>query len=500
MFPHFAPANLIMVYLLGVAFVATRLGGGPAVLASLLSVAAFDFFFIPPYLTFAVHDTQYVITFLVMLLIAILISGLTDRVRAQAENARSKYLRTIALYFMSRQLAGAADREQVLATAARHISDVFDGDAVLFAPRAEGDLAVAAGERREFALLPNEAAAAQWVFDHLKWAGWSTDTLPSAQAIYMPLTSTGRALGVLGLRPNRRDPPLDPEQRHLLDTFATQTAIALERAMLAEQAQRAKVEVETERLRVSLLSSVSHDLRTPLASIAGSASVLLADKGHIDAATRQELLRSICDEGERLGRLVENLLQMTKLEARSVTPNSQWYPLEELVGSALGRLATALHAHRVEVHLPKDSLLVFADGMLIEQVLTNLLENCAKHTPPGATVTVSARAEADAVEVEVADDGPGLPPGDEEAVFRKFYRGRPSADRTGFGLGLAICRAIVQLHDGRIWAENRPHGGVRFRFRLPLPAGPVAMPNELAAVPDAMDKDGQLHQQAGEAR
>jgi two-component system sensor histidine kinase KdpD len=460
-------SNLIMVYLLGVAFVASRHGRGASALTALLSVAAFDFFFVPPYLTFAVADTQYLITFGVMLLVSVLISTLAARVRAQADAARQREQRTQVLYAMSRDLAAARTVEEVAKAACRHVSDVFDGETSILVPAPAGGLAAASAQVP--AVDAREGAVAQWAFDHGRAAGLGTDTLPGASAVWVPLRGTQSVLGVVGVRPNPALLPLRPDQVDLLEALTRQAASGLERARLAEEAQQARIAVEAERLRSTLLSSVSHDLRTPLATITGAVSSLLQDTSLGDAS-RRELQEAIYEEAVRLNRLVTNLLDMTRLEAGSMQLNRDWHSLEELIGSALARLEPSLKGRAVRVRIPADLPLVPADGVLVEQALVNLLENAVKYTAPDCPIEVTARAADGVLTVEVADEGPGLPAGAEERVFEKFYRAE-SAQR-GFGLGLPICRAIVTAHGGEIRAERREPRGTRFLFTLPLGATP----------------------------
>ncbi len=474
-----SPVNLTMLYLAGVVFVATRYGRGPSVVSAILAPLLFNFFFTQPHYTLAIHDPQYVITFVVLLITAIVISSLTQRVRQQSEAARARYLRTAALYYMSRQLAAAADALSLARGVVRHVADVFQGAAAVLLPGGNDALTVA-GKHGEFPEHePNESAAARWVFDHQKWAGWSTDTLPSVQAIYLPLVASGRSLGVLGLRPHDRSRALEPDQRHMLETFATQLAIALERAAFAAQAESATRQAETEQVRSALLSCVSHDLRTPLATIAGAASTLLEDAGGLKADTRRELLQSVADEAGRLNQLVGKLLEMTRLESSGFQLQRDWYPLDELVGSALGRLGSMLVEHRVETAIPDDLPLVRVDGVLLDEVLTNLLENAARYTPRGSEITLRGSAASEHMLVEVLDRGPGIEPGSEADIFRRFVRRRPATDRAGTGLGLAICAAVVRLHGGQIGVENREGGGARFWFTIPL-SSPPAMPTENA--------------------
>ncbi len=471
MFPYFELSNLIMVYLLGVIGVAARAGPGPSVLASILSVAAFDFFFVSPYFTFVVADAQYLVTFGVMLVVALLTSGLTVRIRAQAETARQRERRTAALYALSRELASTRGVETVLRAAVRHIAEVFGGQVAVLIPDPSGHLSLQTSLAAKFEITTSELGVAQWVYEHGQMAGCGTATLPGAKALYLPLVASQGTLGVLGLQPAEPHALEAPEQLHQLETFANQTALALERTQLAEAAQEAQVRAEAERLRSSLLSSVSHDLRTPLATITGAASSLLEGGTRLDAPTQRDLLESLSEEAERLNRLVNNLLEMTRLESGTLQVRKEWYPLEEVVGAALSRLAKLLRDRPLTTSLPADLPLVPIDDVLLEQALINLLDNAIKHTPDDSPLEITAWAEQGAVTVELADRGPGLPPGDEERVFDKFYRG-PERTSRGAGLGLAICRGIIEAHGGRIWAENRLGGGVAFRFTIPLTGTP----------------------------
>lgn len=317
-----------------------------------------------------------------------------------------------------------------------------------------------------------------WAFDHGQAAGRGTGTLAAAEARYLPLKTARGAVGVLGVKPTDPAIYLTPDQRRLLEAFASLAALAVERAQLAAQAEQARVQIETERLRNSLLSSVSHDLRTPLAGITGAASSLLADSSPLDAGTRQELTQSIYDEANRLNLLVRNLLDMTRLESGGIQVNKAWQPLEEVLGAALTRMEPALAGRPVTVRLDPDLPLAPLDEVSIAQVLVNLLENAIKYTPPDSPIDLAAWADGAKVVVEVADRGPGLAAGDEQRVFEKFYRADKSAG--GVGLGLAICRGIVEAHGGHIWAENRLGGGVAFCFELPIEGQPPVVPQERA--------------------
>jgi two-component system sensor histidine kinase KdpD len=312
-----------------------------------------------------------------------------------------------------------------------------------------------------------DLSVAQWVFDHDRPAGLGTDTLPAAVAQYLPLAASGHVLGVLAVRPTQRRRLLLPEQRHLLETFAGQIALALERSSLADAAAAARVSAETESLRNTLLASISHDLRTPLAVIAGASSALNDPQLNVDAAARARLAASIEAKAQEMSELISNVLDLMRFEAGEVKLRRDWQTLDDLVGSALTRLGTRLDAHVVDVALPADLPPVHVDAPLVTQVFTNLLENSVKHTPPGTHIAISAGLEGRAVRVVVDDTGPGLPPGDPERLFAKFQRGREESNTGGAGLGLAICRAIVNAHGGRIEATQRPGGGARFLFTLP---------------------------------
>jgi len=472
MFAFFELANLIMTYLLAVVVIATRHGRGPSVVASVMSVAAFDFFFVPPYLTFAVADTQYLLTFAVMLVVGLVISGLTVRIRLQAEVARQREERTAALYAMSRELAEAGVVDDLVATAARHITEVFGAEVAVLLPDAEGKLQARRNKAR-FPLEENDLMLSRWAFEHRQPAGLGTAMSDAAHAVHLPLLGHRGPIGVVSVRPRRRDAFTTPEPLRQLETFVNQTALALERTRLADEAQDARVRAETERLRSALLTSVSHDLRTPLAAITGAATTILDSGARLDQRVQQELVESVRDEAERLNRLVQNLLEMTRLESGALQLHRDWHPLEEVIGAALSRLSKRLTNRRVTTQVPPDLPLVAIDDVLIEQVLVNLLDNAIKYTPPESPIRIIATATDQAVTVEVADHGPGLPRGEEDKVFEKFYRGQPAGGR-GAGLGLAICQGIVQAHGGRIWAQNLPEGGVAFLFTLPLAETPPA--------------------------
>ncbi len=461
--------NRVMIFFLGIAFVSARYGHGPGILSSIASVLAFDFFFVPPYFTFTVNDTQYVVTFGVMLAIAIVISTLSHRIRRQAEMSRQREQRTEALYHLSQSLASTAGVYQLAVTAQSQLSKSFASEVTIFLPDEFNHLKASLGGSDSSVSIEREIAVARWVFEHGQIAGAGTDTLPDTNTLYVPLIGTRGTVGVLALMSVKhgRFTPLD--QRQFLEMAANQLALAIERDISADQARKILVKMDVESLRNSLLSSVSHDLRTPLAVIAGAASSLLEPNHPLSNETQHEFLQAIVEESNRLALLVDNIIHITRLESGKVTVNKQWYPIEEVVGSALERMKKQLVGRPLKTHLPSDMPLVKLDGILIEQVLTNLLENAVKYTPQGSPIDIFTYVDNQQIMVEIADRGTGLKDEEKIRVFDKFYRGSAAVKgQRGAGLGLAICRAAVEAHGGRIWEENRPDGGARFIFTIPL--------------------------------
>ena len=467
-------SEVAMVYVLSIVVVASRFGRGPSALAAVLSVLAFDFCFVPPRFTFAVSDYRYLFTFATMLVVGLVVSTLTLRVRRQAESAVAREQHTAALYALTRELGGARSVRAIAQVAVRNAGAAFGAQVAVLLADGTGHVAPLLGLEGALAVDEREAAVASWAFAHAEPAGLGTSTLPAASALYTPLVSAYQIVGVLGIRPTVGDVPVAAERRQLLDAFCHQIAMALERSRLLDEGHAARLRAERESLRNALLSSVSHDLRTPLAAITGAASTLLED----DAApldVRREMLQTVFDEADRLNRLVGNLLDMTRLEAGDLQVKKEWTPLEEVVGSALHRLERTLRGRSIDVDLPADLPLVAVDGVLVGQVFVNLLENAAKHTPSTSPIEIRARSEADEVTVEISDRGPGLPPGAEKRVFEKFYR---AAGGPGTGLGLAIARGVVIAHGGRIEALSRAGGGATFRFTLPIGGVPPTAPEE----------------------
>lgn len=481
MHPYFELANLIMVYLLGTMFIASRHGQGPGIFSSALGVLCFDVFFVAPRFSLAVSDTQYLLTFAIMFGVALVMSRLTSHIRQQAESARAREGRTQVMLALSRELAAARGTEKLLRIAIEHLSQLFACRALAFLPDYEGRLREHVGDKDAFSVSHKGESVAAWVFANGQPAGLGTSTLPTSGALYVPFAGLKGTLGVLGLRPQTKGALFSPEQMHMIETLARQVALALEVERLETESLHAQMEAETERLKTSLLSSVTHDLQTPLAAIMGSADSLAAVGENLAVEQRRTLAVNIYDEAERLSRLISNLLRMTKLESGTLKPDLQLQSIEEPLGAALGLVEKHLAGRELAVDVPADLPLVEVDGVLMEQLLLNLLENAAKYTPEGSPVAITARNAGGGVEIAVTDRGPGLAPDELEKVFDLFYQGREAdgaigggsggggGGRKGYGIGLAICRAIALVHGGSIRAENREGGGALFRLTLPAP-------------------------------
>jgi len=469
--PYLQITDVAMLLLLAVVFVAYRHRRGPAVTASLLSIAVFDFLFVPPYYTFNVHNAAFYLTFAVMLGVALSMSQLTGRIREQAEEASEREHQARTLYAMSQELADTARAQDQVAIVTKHISNVAPGQARILLDDEEG--------KSRFSRWPEDPVfesvavrvAATWAYERGESAGLGTGHCAEAEALVVPLRSPTHVSGVVLVQPSDPDAGLTQPARRLIEALADQAAIFFERASLSERHQEARAEIQSEQLRTALLSSLSHDLRTPLGSIEGAASSLLQGSGLLSAESRRELAETILEESRRMTRLIANLLDMVRVESGALTVQKEWQPLEEALGVALLRVEDRLADHPVDARLPATLPLVPIDELLIEQVFINLLENVIRHTASGTPIRISAWAAADAVVVEVADQGCGIPPGEAETIFRKFQRSS-SADRIGpaggSGLGLTICRGIITAHGGRIWLEPTDGRGAAFRFTLPL--------------------------------
>jgi two-component system, OmpR family, sensor histidine kinase KdpD len=472
---HFDRSNIVAIFILAVVLVGVRLGRGPAALSAVLNVAAFDFFFVPPRFSFAVSDIQYLLTFVIMLAVGLIAGQLTAGLRFQARVASHREERAGSLYEIARDLSGAMQIDEVIKISRESVERTFRATVAILLPDSSGQIALPAPGASPIADKPLaiEIGIAQWAFDRGQPAGFGTDTLPGSEVLYIPLRAPTRARGVLAVKAHNRRLLRIPEQRQLLDTFAALIAIALERVHYVGVAQGALVSMESERLRNSLLAALSHDLRTPLTVLVGLAESLSLTKPELSTLQRVTA-EAITEEAHRMSALVSNLLDMARIESGGVKLNLEWQPLEEVVGTALDATRSILKQHHVEIRLPRDLPLVRFDALLIERVLVNLLENAAKYTPAGSTVIVSAEVLADQLSISVSDNGPGLPPGQEDAVFEKFARGHRESATPGVGLGLAICRAIIDSHGGKIKGFNRPGGGATVNFTLPLGSPPTA--------------------------
>ncbi|MBF0164643.1 MAG: DUF4118 domain-containing protein [Magnetococcales bacterium] len=467
-------ANIVMIFLLAVVFTAIRHGRAAAVLSSFLSVASFDFFFVPPRFTFAVSDAQYLVTFAVMLIVALVVGQLTAGLRFQASEACKREQRMQALYEMSRDLSSAMSVEQIIGICRRFIQRGFNASVAVFVPGTQDNLVLAEGSATSNAV---DNGIAQWSFDHGENAGLGTTTLPSAHALYVPLKAPSRLCGVLALVPESAPWELPPGQQQLLDTSASLIAIALERVHYVILSQESQVRIESERLRNSLLSAISHDLRTPLTVITGLTDAMCLATPPL-SEPHLSLADAIRDEVSRTVIMVNNLLDMARMQMGHIVLKRNWQTLEEVIGLSMNHCASLLSRHGVRIVIPTDLPLLELDTGLMERVFNNLLENAAKHTPSGSVISISAQQEDERIKVSICDNGPGIPFGMEETLFDKFTRGKTESSVIGFGLGLAIVRAIIEAHGGSVWAHNGPDGGACFNFLLPV-GNPPRMPEEL---------------------
>ena len=475
--PHLDLVNFIMVYVLGTVTIASFCSLPSALIACLLSVLAFDYFFVPPRFGIWVQEEEHLLTMAMMFVVVIIVSRLTEHFRVQARNASAREAQSKLMLELTRELAGARGTGNLIGIATGQITRLFGYPAAAFLPDDAGQALHREGAEEAFLDLPDAEAAIRWVLAHSQPAGLGTRSMPESKALYVPMSGVGGTLGVLGVRPAKIASGFPSGQLHMIETLARQVGLMLELEHLEGERVRAQMEIETERLKTSLLSSVTHDLQTPLAVIIGSAESLTAVGEEMTPEERRELAENIHDRATRLSRLLGNLLRMTKLQSGTLKPDFQLQPIDEPVGAALSLMRKGLAERSVEVDIPADLPLLMMDGVLMEQLLQNLLENILKYTPPGSPVRIVARRCGAGIELAVEDRGPGLAEAELEKAFSLFYQGDASSDaassqaveRKGYGLGLAICRAIAQVHGGGIRAEKREGGGMIFRITLPLP-------------------------------
>ncbi len=450
-------ANLVMVYLLAVVIVAARLGKGPATATTVGGVATFVYIFVPEYHSFVVADLHYLPTFLIMAGVGLVVATLTSQLRAEVVATEAREARGVALYELSGDLAATEDRVSIAAVVGKHVQRTFRCRSTLIENTAAGwrPIGTVASDMDERDLQVAHQAMTE------------RRALRVGAQVFQPLIVTNEVIGILRSDGHDLTTLLTATEQQLLASFAHSIAIALHRLVVKEQAQAASHRAEQERLRNVMLSSVSHDLRTPLASITGAITTLIDSGARVDEATRLDLMQSIREDAEALERQVRNMLDLTRLESGSMQARRDWHPVDEVVGCAMTRLDALLGQRRVELDVPTTLPLVFVDAVLIEQLLVNLLENAVRYTPQDQPLCVVARSADGQLELEVADRGPGIPAAERERVFGKFYRGAGHHASHGAGLGLAICRAIAELHGGRIDVTDRQGGGAAFVVRLP---------------------------------
>ena len=476
LYPVFGIENVDLVFMTAVVGIAVRFGLGPSLLASVVGSLAYNFFFLPPVYTFTIADPTNIAAFFFFMLVAVLVSNLAARVRNQAVSAFGRVRTTESLYAFSRKLAGTATLDDVLWASAYQIALMLRVRVVLLLPE-HGVITVKTGYPPEDELDQADLAAANWAWSNDRPAGRGSDTLPGAKRLFLPMQTGRGPIGVIGIDDDRTGPLLTPDQRRLLDALVDQSALAIERVQLVEDMDRAERSIESDRLRAALLTSISHDLKTPLAAVLGAASTLRDLSPRLGEAERAELLTTVIDESERLNRFIANLLDMTRLESGAIAPNAALLDPGEIVGSALRRAGKILGQHRIVLDLAPDLPMLKLDAVLFEQVLFNLLDNAAKYAPINTTITIRAVCQDDTVVLQIMDEGAGIPATDLEQVFDKFYRANKGDHvRAGTGLGLAISRGFIEAMHGTIIATNRAdRPGAVLTIRLPVPPASEAL-------------------------
>lgn len=459
------PTNLVMLYLLAVVIAAGRWGYGQAVLLSALSVLAFNFFFVPHHFTLQVADAQYLLTFAGLFIVGVVIASLTNRVQQQAEAAHQREIQTAELYALSRDLVATIDLDKIIVAVLRHVSETFQAEAAIYL--SENDKLRLYSQTQNFRSNSKESDVAFWVYEQGDVAGCGMQVYPHQQSLCLPLMTIQEKIGVLAIQVDKKFTKQSGHQR-LMDAFANQAALAIETARLASQARQAQLLREREKLHKSVLNSISHDLRTPLVSIAGTLSTLRDQSIQYDKETEQKLLDGAWLETQHLNRIVSNLLDMTRLQTGMMQLKLDWSDIQELIGIARSQMPERLHQRNLEIDIPSDLPLVEIDLTLMAQVITNLLDNALKYSEDETPIEIRARATKQNITLEIADRGTGIPEEDLPHIFETFYRAHRTGGIGGTGLGLSICEGIVNAHQGSIEAENRPDGGSIFRIHLPI--------------------------------
>ncbi|MFH1805891.1 MAG: sensor histidine kinase KdpD [Pseudomonadota bacterium] len=471
---HLPLGNLSLIYLLAVLLTAIRCGMWPSIATSLVSFVAYNFFFTVPYYTLSVFHREQLITIVFFLIVSVIVGNLAGRLRLQIDAMKISGKRTANLYDFSRKIAAAASLDDVLWAAVHHVAATLDCQSMVLQPGKDGTLEIAAAYPPEDQLGLKDWGAAEWAWEHSKPAGWRSDTLPAAEWLFMPMNTPQGSLGVVGVRFKADTRALGPSQRRLLEALVDQVAVAVERTRLATDIEEARLLTETEQLRAALLSSISHDLRTPLVSIIGSATTLTSYDDLMGSEDRQQLTQTILEESERLNRFVQNLLDMTRLGYGALQPKKEWSDLAEIIGRAVKHAGKFAGMRSVEVQISTDLAPIHVDPVLIEQVLFNILDNAVKHTASDGVITIRTKTGGDRVVIEISDDGVGIPVEAREAVFDVFYRVR-AGDRqvAGTGLGLSICRGFVEAHGGCVRAlAGSNDRGTTIEITLPVTAMP----------------------------
>ena len=477
--PLFDLVNIALIFLLPVLISAVFWGRGPSLFSSIFSVLCFDFFFVPPVLSFTVSDPSHVFVFVVFLLVSLVTGTLATKLRNELERTRQREKRTLALYALSREIVAETDLQQVLRKTVKTVADSIDGKTMILLHDREADVLYEGAADPPGSTLPDEKelAVAHWVLEHGQPAGRGTETIGEARAFFFPIKAEECTMAVLVIQPNKEEGMISSEQQQLIEAYTNLAAVAIIRLQLAKEAEQAKWLAESEKLHTALLNSISHDLRTPLATITGAVTSLLAEGSSYSQETRGVLLQTIKDGAQRMNRYVTNLLDMTRLESGILKLNQEWCDIQDVVGVALREIQEILQERHLQIDIPPDLPLVKADFALMEHVMINLLENAAKYSPPDGSINISARRSNGSLLVTVADHGSVIPAPDRGHVFDKFYRAESSKHLSGTGLGLSICKGIIDAHGGHIWVDSSSEYGNRFTISLPIPEQPVEPSN-----------------------